>query len=123
MRQFRNRLNDCLSDVRQRYSDFLVIPEGHQILLNREFMVNHHMAHESQQANINIISLNTKFLDLNEQLYLDEIIPHEVAHVICRVNPEELFSKNDHCENWKELCIAMGGTGDVYIEDDLVVCP
>lgn len=119
MRLFRKRIEECLERVSAVYEGLLLIPHSSSIILNREFMVPNWMAHESQANKLNIISLNTKLVEHNKELYAEEIIPHELAHVICRVNPI-LYSVNDHCKNWQELCILMGGSGNAYIDDSLV---
>jgi SprT protein len=42
-----------------------------------------------------------------------EVIPHEVAHLVCYRRPE--LGKN-HCDGWKSICIALGGIGTRTIE-------
>jgi SprT protein len=39
---------------------------------------------------------------------LAEVIPHEVAHLVCYLRPE--LGKG-HCDGWKSVCLALGGIG------------
>lgn len=120
MNPLRKRIDECIKSAKLLYGGLIEIPESSSIILNKEFMLPQWMAYESQANNLNIISLNAKWVKYNEELYFHEIIPHELAHVICRVNPIIQYSSDDHCDNWKELCICMGGSGDPYIDEELV---
>lgn len=40
---------------------------------------------------------------------VNEIIPHEVAHIVGRADPE---LADMHDDNWKRVCIALGGNGE-----------
>jgi SprT protein len=42
-----------------------------------------------------------------------EVIPHEIAHLVCYLRPE--LGKN-HCDGWKSICIALGGIGTKTIK-------
>lgn len=45
----------------------------------------------------------------NLENMLNDTVPHEVAHVICYMNP---MLGNNHDNGWKRVCVALGGTGD-----------
>jgi hypothetical protein len=119
MNLFRERIKECLETAKIFYGEFIKIPQSTDIIVNKEFMLPSWMAYESQPHNLNIVSFNAKWVRYNEELYIGEIIPHELAHVICRVNPV-LHSENDHCSNWEELCRVMGGSGEKYIDEKLI---
>jgi predicted SprT family Zn-dependent metalloprotease len=40
----------------------------------------------------------------------DEVVPHEVAHVVGYAAPEQRARR--HNPNWKRICIELGGTGE-----------
>lgn len=40
---------------------------------------------------------------------LTETVPHEVAHIVCYMNPK---LGDDHNAGWRNVCIALGGSGD-----------
>lgn len=40
---------------------------------------------------------------------IEEIVPHEVAHLICMANGWD----SGHGKQWTDLCIALGGSGEV----------
>jgi predicted SprT family Zn-dependent metalloprotease len=56
-----------------------------------------------------IISLNKNYINSNKYFYISEIIPHEMAHIICFEN--KLINVSLHNNDWKNLCIIMGGSG------------
>lgn len=39
---------------------------------------------------------------------IDEVVPHEIAHIVCYMNPA--LGRN-HNPGWKRVCLALGGTG------------
>jgi predicted SprT family Zn-dependent metalloprotease len=123
MTEFRKKLNSCVTLARKKYGDIITIPDAHKVIINREYMYKGWLAYESALKNLNLISLNNYYVDLNKELYIEEIIPHEFAHVICRLNPLELYSVNDHCENWAELCHSMGGSGEPFVPAHKVTEP
>lgn len=41
---------------------------------------------------------------------IKEIIPHEIAHVICMANKWDM----GHGRIWKQVCMMLGGNGDTY---------
>jgi predicted SprT family Zn-dependent metalloprotease len=41
----------------------------------------------------------------------NDTIPHEVAHLVCAVNP---LLGNNHDSGWRSVDIALGGTGETY---------
>jgi predicted SprT family Zn-dependent metalloprotease len=40
---------------------------------------------------------------------IEDTIPHELAHIVCFMNPK---LGNNHDSGWRQVCIALGGTGD-----------
>ena len=58
------------------------------------------------------LGFNIKYLKNYKKAFIDEIVPHEVAHAF-----QYVVYPNDyhhHSKNWKNLCIEMGGNGNRY---------
>lgn len=56
------------------------------------------------------ISLNAQLVnDADAHKLIDEVIPHELAHLVCFIRPE--LGRN-HDRGWKRVCIALGGSGE-----------
>lgn len=53
--------------------------------------------------------------DMNDAI--NDTVPHEVAHIVCGVNPK-LGSKHD--AGWREVCIALGGTGNTFHTQEVI---
>ena len=47
---------------------------------------------------------------------IEEVIPHEIAHLVCFVRPE--LGKN-HNRGWSHVCIQLGGSGECCHRYDL----
>lgn len=58
------------------------------------------------------IGINLHYLRKYRQKFVNEIVPHEMAHAFQDV----LFSKDYHFHsaNWRRLCIGFGGSGETY---------
>ena len=55
----------------------------------------------------------------NLEGYLSVIVPHEVAHAcLDYTNGKHKY----HCKEWREICIALGGTGETYHDFDMSHC-
>lgn len=56
------------------------------------------------------IEFNTQLLESDDSIdhIINEVIPHEVAHLVCFLNPS--YGKN-HNRGWKNVCIMLGGSG------------
>lgn len=55
------------------------------------------------------IIINTQLVnDENVSVLINEIIPHEIAHLVCFVRPG--LGRN-HDRGWSRVCIALGGIG------------
>jgi predicted SprT family Zn-dependent metalloprotease len=56
------------------------------------------------------IYINEEVYKHGKEFLFNEILPHEVAHII-------LFRKNEprHTKEWKTLCKALGGTGNIKV--------
>lgn len=46
----------------------------------------------------------------NIKRMLSEIVPHEYAHILCMANGWD----DGHGENWKQVCIDLGGNGETH---------
>lgn len=103
-----------LSLVKKRYGNILVVPSVKEILFNIEYMDKNTLAHatgydRSAKYIKHVISFNKNYVNDNIELYRKEIMPHELAHIICYINDV----RNDaHGDMWKELCTVMGGSGE-----------
>jgi len=47
---------------------------------------------------------------------IDEVIPHEIGHLVCFLRPE---LGNNHDRGWKRVCMALGGSGERCHKYDL----
>lgn len=56
-----------------------------------------------------IVEFNREACEKHLDIMLNEVIPHEVAHIICFVNPELGWG---HDAGWKRVCRALGGSGE-----------
>lgn len=117
MKDYIIKVEECLDIVRENYPNTLNIPVKNDILVNAEFMNSGILAfttHYPWAKHIRfVIALNRKLHEHHSDIYLREIIPHEMAHVICFNNN---VSTNAHCDTWKELCKLMGGSGEKSIK-------
>lgn len=57
-----------------------------------------------------IVYLNRRAIKQHWSHMHDEVVPHEVAHIVCILKPH--FG-DGHDDGWKEVCIRLGGTGCV----------
>lgn len=119
MRDFKVRVSACLDIIESDFGSFMHIPKSNDILLNMEFMNPITLAHatyDHRTTNIpNIISFNVKYANDYKGVFTDEIIPHELAHIICFNN--DVMGDN-HGDAWKQICTAMGGSGNEFIGID-----
>lgn len=51
------------------------------------------------------------------QHVFEETVPHEIAHVVCYMNPK---LGKDHDAGWKHVCRSLGGSGNTYHEQEVV---
>ena len=59
-----------------------------------------------------VLGFNIKYLKNYKKDFIDEIVPHEVAHAFqYEVYPNDY---HHHSKNWRNLCIEMGGNGNRY---------
>jgi predicted SprT family Zn-dependent metalloprotease len=54
------------------------------------------------------IRLNKEAIISHWEALSGDIIPHEIAHLVCNNNKE---LGNNHDKGWKQVCIALGGDG------------
>ena len=57
------------------------------------------------------IAYNVELARRNRQVFLDEIVPHEVAHLV-QTNTKPL--SRQHGKYWHEICLRLGGSGKLY---------
>ena len=48
---------------------------------------------------------------------LNDTVPHEVAHIVCFMNPR--FG-HGHNQGWKQVCISLGGSGERLHNEEVV---
>jgi SprT protein len=60
------------------------------------------------KAGRNDLLINLEVAELNLDKYLQNVIPHEIAHVVCIRKPA---LGKVHDRGWKRVCIALGGDG------------
>lgn len=57
------------------------------------------------------LRFNVEAMRLDWDGFVNDTIPHEIAHIICFMCPE--MGKN-HDAGWQNVCIALGGSGKLY---------
>ena len=100
------------------YGNIMDIPASSDILLNFEYMNCDFFAHATvnpKYKNKNIISLNPILFADHKLIYHDEVIPHELAHIICFNNG---IYNNHHGNMWQDVCQSMGGSGNQFINTE-----
>jgi hypothetical protein len=111
----RDRVDYCLQEIDGIYGNILDIPNINEILLNVEYMSKNWRAFaRTDPRNKHIkhsISLNPLYLEDYLPIYVDEIIPHELSHIVCFTNELD----DGHGDMWKDICIDMGGTGELHV--------
>lgn len=65
------------------------------------------------------IAYNIELARRNRQTFLDEIVPHEVAHLV-QTNTKPL--SRQHGKYWREICIRLGGSGQPYHSMNVPKC-
>ena len=120
MCELTNRTAECLELVEKTYGGILSAPHPSEILLNLEHMNSNIFAHatygRSYKTVRHIISLNANYIGDHSAKYISDIIPHEVAHIVCFNNNIQL--DDPHGELWMQLCVLMGGDGNEFIDLD-----
>lgn len=67
------------------------------------------LRHGSRVTDLKLI-LNSQLVNEHDASKLiEEVIPHEIAHLICFVRPT--LGKN-HNRGWSQVCIQLGGSGE-----------
>lgn len=56
-----------------------------------------------------LLRLNKDAVEQNLTLVLSDVIPHEMAHVVCLLRPEQ---GTGHDIGWQAVCRTLGGTGE-----------
>lgn len=54
------------------------------------------------------LRFHPEFIKYHYDKMVAETIPHEVAHILCMIDPE---LGNNHDQGWKEVCKTLGGSG------------
>jgi predicted SprT family Zn-dependent metalloprotease len=73
------------------------------------------MAVYDNQTRDALVILNRRAIQQGYHHILDEVIPHEIAHIVCLAKPH--FGSG-HDDGWKEVCIRLGGTGQVTYDTE-----
>ncbi len=61
------------------------------------------------------INLNSFVLNSDSwKVLLDEVLPHEYAHIVCMIRPSLGYM---HDEGWKRICVFLGGNGQRVASD------
>ena len=60
------------------------------------------------------VFLNAKAIEEDETRVMDDVIPHEIAHIVCMIKPYLGFG---HDDGWQEVCKRLGGTGAATLGD------
>lgn len=57
-----------------------------------------------------LLRINKSAVEQDIQRVLDDVIPHEIAHVVCMLRPQHGHSHN-HDAGWQDVAKRLGGTG------------
>lgn len=57
------------------------------------------------------LRLNLAAARLDWRQMVEDTIPHEVAHLVVMSQPKR-FNQQPHGEDWRQLCLALGGSGN-----------
>lgn len=57
-----------------------------------------------------LVRLNKSAVEQNLERVLDDVIPHELAHIVCGFRPQHGHS-HSHDAGWQAVCKRLGGTG------------
>lgn len=60
------------------------------------------------------IGYNTKMLEANGKTFVDEVVPHEVAHWVCKFLYPKSYYNINHSGIWKQVCQTLGGIPKAY---------
>lgn len=116
VKSFHKRVSSGLIDLQDAYGNFFDVPKKSDILMNMEYMdacVLGRAHYNGGFKNVKyIISLNEKYTSAHPELYEEEVIPHELAHIVCFYNG----INDDHGDLWKEMCHTIGGSGEERIK-------
>lgn len=68
----------------------------------------------SARRNIEKIRMrfNLEAANFSLEHMLEDVIPHEIAHLVVYLQNGTKTSR-PHCNRWRQVCIALGGSGDV----------
>jgi SprT-like family. len=57
-----------------------------------------------------LVRINKSAVEQNLERVLDDVIPHELAHIVCMLRPQYGHSHN-HDAGWQAVCKRLGGSG------------
>jgi hypothetical protein len=60
-----------------------------------------------------LLRINKSAIEQNLEVVLNEVIPHDIAHVVCEFQPQRGHS-HSHDAGWQAVCKRLGGTGLAY---------
>lgn len=110
--ELRHLVMDCVDKAHQLYElelDCAFVDVHIARLGNRAGTAN-------QRGDEYTITFDDHYVDNHWDLVVTEIIPHEVAHLVCFSNPE--YGTN-HDAGWKRVCQSLGGSGARTIDGKL----
>lgn len=58
-----------------------------------------------------LVRISKVAVEQNLTAVLEDVVPHELAHVVCMLRPQHGHGHN-HDEGWAGVCARLGGTGD-----------
>lgn len=108
--QARNKINACLKQGRQLYKAKVKLD---RVIATASFKNTSGSAGWNETLGW-YIKLSKKDLDENLDYMLTEIIPHEVAHIICmwlHINDMPMGDAG-HGNNWRTVAKALGSSGE-----------
>lgn len=57
-----------------------------------------------------LVRINKSAVEQNLERVLEDVIPHEIAHIVCAFRPQHGHSHN-HDAGWQAVCKRLGGSG------------
>ena len=56
------------------------------------------------------VHINREAIKQNFEFVRDDVLPHEIAHVVCCLRPD---LGHNHDEGWQQVCKDLGGSGNI----------
>ena len=109
--ELKKAVNKCFALALKLYGLDIPYPE---IKLNLKSINNGAKAIFKPAIDISLLRFNFGLYKAMPKLFIEEVVPHEVAHIIA-----SKLGYKGHLAMWYTICIALGGTGETYLSREL----